>query len=56
MTMYDESHENKRIIVSCRNCDRHISFIMIPKAEVLVGVFFCNLKCIDEYETKKAKR
>lgn len=57
--MYEDDSDNdkkyKRVETSCKNCSRFFGFVMRPVNEVFLGEFFCNLKCIDEYETKQRK-
>ena len=53
--MYDDDHKSKQITVECKNCGRFIMFMVIPQAEPKVIDFYCNLKCIDEYERKQRK-
>lgn len=57
MAMYDDVDDKqdkyKRVETSCKNCSRFFGFLMRPANEVFIGDFFCNIKCMDEYETKQ---
>lgn len=57
MAMYDDEAKDqyRRVEISCKNCDRFIVFLIVPKNQPVIGKPFCNLKCIDEYETKQKK-
>lgn len=55
MAMVDDSTEHEKVTVKCKNCERFISFFFKPKGQPLIGNWFCNLICIDKYETRQRK-
>ena len=57
MAMYDDETKDqyKEIEFSCKNCDRHILFLIVPKNQPVLGEPFCNLKCIEDYVEKQKK-
>ena len=58
MTMYDEDKpKSKEVSVECKNpdCEKFISFMIVPSYAPIVANFYCNLKCIEDHEKIKKK-
>jgi len=55
MAMMDDNVQHDKVTVSCKNCDKFITFFYKPKGQPLIGSFFCTLLCIDQYEKKQKK-
>ncbi len=55
MAMYDESPNSKRVEISCKNCDKFITFLFIPKSATIIGTPICTIKCEVEYFEKQNK-
>ena len=57
--MYEDENDHiekyKKVETNCKNCDKFFGFLMRPVNEIFIGDFFCNLKCIDEFEKKQRK-
>ncbi len=60
MTMYNEDKpKSKRVSVECKNpdCEKFISYMIVPSYAPIISDFYCNLKCIEDHEKiKKAKK
>lgn len=57
MAMYDDETKDQyiQVEISCKNCDKHITFYLIPKSTQIIGTQLCTLKCIADYAEKQKK-
>lgn len=55
MALYDEDKklEYRTVELSCKNCDKHLLFLKVPKDVPIIGIEFCTLKCISDYAEKE---
>ena len=57
MTMVDNNDiRYRRVEVACANCNKFFGFLMVPEAQPIIGKFYCNLKCINDYEKKRINK
>ena len=55
MAMYEDSPNSKRFEISCKNCNKFITFLFIPKSATIIGTPICTIKCEVEYFEKLKK-